>query len=302
MNNDSITGFKKLDNTKGFTTGQLFDELKKITVSFGIPQMGQMQNKPAVTWIIGDFTVYTQADENFIKIGGVATQHIGKNLLKQVGLSLLTGDFPSNSTGGKDNDESNQAVEELYDIVTKLLAGESAEKIDSDVSSAYEKSFYIKQKGFSIKANYTIYLEDETPAYSVTSDLTHLNFSIVRQEQEVLTLKKKPIAVSPEYSLLKNGQEIGHFKKKFKFTTQEIDGQLNGKTIIVQGDITESDYSVSYDGVKVATVKSDVRSWGECNKITVYAPELEDSMIALAIIGNQLAHQAELIDTLTDSD
>ena len=297
MDNDSIAGFKKLDNTKGFTTDQLFEELNKITVSFGVPQMGQMLNKPAVTWQIGDFTVYTQADENYIKIGGVASQNIAKNILKQFGNGLLKGSLSS----GNDNDASNLAVEELYGIVTKMLDGESAEsiksKIESDNSSAYEKSFFMKQKVLSLKANYNIYLEDETPVYSVTSDLTHLNFSIVKQEQEVLSLKKKMIALLPEYSILKNGQEIGHFKKQLKLTRQEVHGQLNGKEVVIQGDFSDSNYSICYDGVEVGEVNSAETFLGHSYKITAYNPELEDCIIALTIIADHLVHQAERLNS-----
>ena len=289
MDNDSISGFKKLDNTKGFTTDQLFEELKKVNFSFGVPQMGQMLNKPAATWSIGSYTVYAQADEKFIKLGGVITQDIGKNLLKQIGIGLLTG----NLAGGKDNAESDRAVEELYGVVTKLLGGAAAEKIESNVSTGYEKSFYMKQKVFSIKANYNIYLEDETPEYSVTSDITHLNFSVKKHEQEVLKLKKKLIALLPEYSLFKGDQEIGHFKKKLKLTKPEVVGQLNGKEVHVKGDLMGYNFAIEIDGMVMATVDTAVLTWGDCYRIKVRDPELEDYIIALAIIVDHVVNQEQ---------
>ena len=199
MNNDSISGYKKLENTKGITTDWLFEELKKVTLSFGTPTMGEMLKKPAVTWKIGNYTVYVQADESKIQMGGVVTENIGKNLLKQVGIGLLTGNF----AGSKDNAESDRAVEELYKVVVQLVGGQPVENITSNVSTGTEKSFYMEEKVFSITAKYNIYLEDKTPVYFIQSDLTHLNYSISREGTEIFKLKKKLIALPFRWALRK---------------------------------------------------------------------------------------------------
>ena len=168
-------------------------------------------------------------------------------------------------------------------IVTKLLAGESAEKIESDISSAYKKTFYVKEKVLSAKEKLDICLEDKTPAYSVTSNLTKSKFSIARQGQIVLTLKGN--FFSDKYSLLKNEEEIGHFK--YNYSTRQVEGQLNGKEVIIDDD---SDYNISYGGVKVGTVSSVSRFIGFGYQISVYDPELEDFIIAMTIIVNHREH------------
>ncbi len=280
MNNDSMTGYKKLENTKGFTTDQLFEELSKITVSFGTPEMGTMLKKPAVTWKIGRFTVYTQADEKNIQIGGVLTEDVGKNLLKEIGIGFLTG----NMAGGKDNADSDRAVEELYVVVKKLLDGEDASNIKSNVATGPVKSFYMQQKVFSITAQYNIMLEDETPVYSVHSDITHLNFTIEKGGEEIFKLKKKLIALLPEYTVFQNGNEIGHFKKKFKLTKPEILGQINGKEVNLKGDLMGNNYAIEFDGVVVANVDTQRLTWGDCYRINVRDESLQDYIMTLAIV------------------
>ncbi|MCR4735565.1 MAG: hypothetical protein K5829_11230 [Treponema sp.] len=280
MNNDSISGYKKLENTKGFTTDQLFEELKKITFSFGTPEMGQMLKKPAVTWKVGRFTVYAQADEKNIKLGGVLSQDVGKNLLKEIGLGLLTG----NMAGGKDNAESDRAVEELYGVVTKLLNGESAENVKSNVSTGYSKEFYMQQKVFSITANYNIYLQDETPVYNINSDITHLNYSIKKDDIEIFKLKKKLIALLPEYTLFQDGKEIGHFKKKFKLSKPEVVGQINGQDVSLKGDLFGNNFAIEFGGTVVASVDTQRLTWGDCYRITVREESLEDYIMTLAIV------------------
>lgn len=280
MNNDSISGYKKLENTKGITTDWLFEELKKVTLSFGTPTMGEMLKKPAVTWKIGNYTVYVQADESKIQMGGVVTESIGKNLLKQVGIGLLTGNF----AGSKDNAESDRAVEELYKVVVQLVGGQPVENITSNVSTGIEKSFYMEQKVFSITAKYNIYLEDKTPVYFIQSDLTHLNYTICREDTEIFKLKKKLIALLPEFSIFEDGSEIGHLKKKLKLTKPEIVGEIKGKNVCLKGDVFGNNYEIEFDGKVVATVDTAVLTWGDCYRIKVREDSLQDYVMIFAVI------------------
>lgn len=280
MNNDSISGYKKLENTKGITTDWLFEELKKVTLSFGTPTMGEMLKKPAVTWKIGNYTVYVQADESKIQMGGVVTESIGKNLLKQVGIGLLTGNF----AGSKDNAESDHAVEELYKVVVQLVGGQPVENITSNVSTGIEKSFYMEQKVFSITAKYNIYLEDKTPVYFIQSDLTHLNYTICREDTEIFKLKKKLIALLPEFSIFEDGSEIGHLKKKLKLTKPEIVGEIKGKNVCLKGDVFGNNYEIEFDGKVVATVDTAVLTWGDCYRIKVREDSLQDYVMIFAVI------------------
>lgn len=280
MNNDSISGYKKLENTKGITTDWLFEELKKVTLSFGTPTMGEMLKKPAVTWKIGNYTVYVQADESKIQMGGVVTESIGKNLLKQVGIGLLTGNF----AGSKDNAESDRAVEELYKVVVQLVGGQPVENITSNVSTGIEKSFYMEQKVFSLTAKYNIYLEDKTPVYFIQSDLTHLNYTICREDTEIFKLKKKLIALLPEFSIFEDGSEIGHLKKKLKLTKPEIVGEIKGKNVCLKGDVFGNNYEIEFDGKVVATVDTAVLTWGDCYRIKVREDSLQDYVMIFAVI------------------
>lgn len=280
MNNDSISGYKKLENTKGITTDWLFEELKKVTLSFGTPTMGEMLKKPAVTWKIGNYTVYVQADESKIQMGGVVTESIGKNLLKQVGIGLLTGNF----AGSKDNAESDRAVEELYKVVVQLVGGQPVENVASNVSTGIEKSFYMEQKVFSLTAKYNIYLEDKTPVYFIQSDLTHLNYTICREDTEIFKLKKKLIALLPEFSIFEDGSEIGHLKKKLKLTKPEIVGEIKGKNVSLKGDVFGNNYEIEFDGKVVATVDTAVLTWGDCYRIKVREDSLQDYVMIFAVI------------------
>lgn len=288
MNNDSISGYKKLENTKGITTDWLFEELKKVTFSFGTPVMGEMLKKPAVTWKLGNYTVYVQADASKIQMGGVLTQNIGKNLLKEIGMGFLTGNF----TTGKDNAESDRAVEELYKVVVQLVGGEVAENVTSNVATGPEKKFYMEQKVFSLTAKYNIYLEDKTPVYSIQSDLTHLNYTVSREDAEIFKFKKKLIALLPEYTIFEDGSEIGHMKKKFKLTKPEVVGQIKGKTVTLKGNLFGYNYAIEFDGKEVAAVDTEILTWGDCYRITVRDESLQDYIMILAVI----------IDNVIDSE
>jgi len=206
-----------------------------------------------------------------------------------LGIAFLTGTM----AGGKDNAESDRAVEELYGVVTKLLNGETAENVETNVSKEAEKSFYMKQKIFSINAKYNIYLEDETPVYSISSDITHLNYTIERDGTERFKLKKKLIALLPEFTLFEDGTEIGHFKKKFKLTKPEIVGQINGQDVSLKGDLIGNNFAIEFGGKLVATVDTARLTWGDCYRINVREQALQDYIMTLAIVIDNIIDSAK---------
>ncbi|MCQ2592787.1 MAG: hypothetical protein MJ188_08390 [Treponema sp.] len=278
MNNDSLSGYKKLENTKGFTTEQLMEKLQNITVSFGKPVMGEITKMPAVTYKIDRFTVYVMADEKKIQIGASITENLGKNLIKELGIAFLTGTV----AGGKDNAEADRAVEELYDIVTQILNG--TEEVKTHTLTGNVTKLYMKQKVFTLADEYNICTEDETPVYWVKSDLVHLNFRIEKEKEEILSIKKKLIAVLPEYTIFQDGQEIGTLKKKFKLTKPEINGTINGKSVSIAGDLMGNNYAIIFDGITVGAVDTQRLTWGDCYSIDVREPHLQDLVVTTAII------------------
>ncbi|MBQ9484227.1 MAG: hypothetical protein IJU82_08555 [Ruminiclostridium sp.] len=236
-------GFAKIPNTQGFTNEVLLEKLSEITVSFGTPEMGDINGTQSVMYrkVSDMFDVFVRVDGKNIIMGKIGTNGVSSvTTALSGGLDMFL--------GHKDEGTSNadRAVTELSEIVKKLESGETVaasstvSSVNTSTGAAVE--FFMKQKAISIKPKFDIFDNSEAPIYHVEGDLPRLNFSVQRNGTEVLKLKKKLIAIMPEYTITVNGQEIGKLKKKIKLTNPELVGTINGKELRIVGDLMGFDF------------------------------------------------------------
>ena len=292
-------GFASLINEKGFTNEDLLEKLSGIEVSFGKPVMGDINGTPAVMYknATDDYDVFVRINKNKVIMGKMAADgksNLGSALDTALSIGLFDG---AKSKGMSDAD---RYVEELADIVEKLEKGEevsASEMVTSVNTSTGEKvELYMKQKFLAIKPQFDICDLQENPIYHVEGDLVRLNFSIQRNGTEVLKLKKKPIAIMPEYTIVKSGSEIGTVKKKFKLTNPELVGTINGKELKIQGSILASNFDIRVGGNVIAQVDTCQTLWADCYRIAVLDESYMDILAALAIICDAVVDSEESND------
>ena len=286
-------GFAKIPNTQGFTNEVLLEKLSEITVSFGTPEMGDINGTQSVMYrkVSDMFDVFVRVDGKNIIMG-----KIGANGVSSVTTALSGG--LDMFLGHKDEGTSNadRAVTELSEIVKKLESGESVTASNTvaavNTASGESVEFFMKQKAISIKPKFDIFDRNEAPVYHVEGDLPRLNFSIQKNGTEVLKLNKKLIAVMPEYSLILNGSEIGKLKKKIKLTNPELAGTINGKELKIVGDLMGFDFELQVGGVTIGHIDTAQTIWQDCYRIKVLNEDYQDIMIALTIICDNVADQS----------
>ena len=286
-------GFAKIPNTQGFTNEVLLEKLSEITVSFGTPEMGDINGTQSVMYrkVSDMFDVFVRVDGKNIIMG-----KIGANGVSSVTTALSGG--LDMFLGHKDEGTSNadRAVTELSEIVKKLESGESVTASNTvaavNTASGESVEFFMKQKAISIKPKFDIFDRNEAPVYHVEGDLPRLNFSIQKNGTEVLKLKKKLIAVMPEYSLFLNGSEIGKLKKKIKLTNPELAGTINGKDLKIVGDLMGFDFELQVGGTTIGHIDTAQTIWQDCYRIRILDESYQDIMIALAIIYDNVVDQS----------
>ena len=286
-------GFAKIPNTQGFTNEVLLEKLSEITVSFGTPEMGDINGTQSVMYrkVSEMFDVFVRVDGKNIIMG-----KIGANGVSSVTAALSGG--LDMFLGHKDEGTSNadRAVTELSEIVKKLESGEAVSASSTvtsvNTSTGEAVEFFMKQKAISIKPKFDIYDRSEAPVYHVEGDLPRLNFSIHKNAIEVLKLKKKLIAVMPEYSLFLNGSEIGKLKKKIKLTNPELAGTINGKELKIVGDLMGFDFELQVGGTTIGHIDTAQTIWQDCYRIRILDESYQDIMIALAIICDNVVDQS----------
>lgn len=280
--NDATSGYQKLKNTRGLTNEMILAELQNIALSFGTPELDTVGKKKAVViHHVGRFDVYASADEKNIEIARVIgkDQSIGKNLLKELAVASVS------NAQAKDTAEADRAVDELTDLIKQYLEnGAMFTRVVNAYTGASTK-FYMRQKVLSIKDKYSICTADETPVYWVAGNLLGLSFNVQTADgNDIFTIKKKMVSITPEYTLLEGKKEIGHIKKKIRLTRPEISGEINGEELTIKGDMSGYHFSISLNGMVVGNVDTERLTWGDCYSIEVLDESKKDLIVAVAVI------------------
>ncbi|MCR5279933.1 MAG: LURP-one-related family protein, partial [Lachnospiraceae bacterium] len=244
MSKGGNMGFASVENVKNFTNEDLLAKLSEVNVSFGTPVMGDINGTQSVMYknVTDAFDVFVRVDKKNVIMGKIGADGVSSvTSALNMGLDLFL--------GSKDEGTStaDRAVDELLGVIKKLEAGETvtestAATVETSTGSAI--CLYMKQKVLAIKPKFDIFDQNENTVYHVEGDITRLSFSIQKSGMEVLKLKKKLVAIMPEYTIEKGGKEIAKIKKKFKLTSPELNGTVEGQELKIAGDIMGFDFDI----------------------------------------------------------
>ena len=279
------TGFAKIPNKQNFSNEELLAKLKGVKTSFGTPEMGLVGDYEAVLYklVSTRFDVFARIDGNSIIMGKIGTEGVSS---VETGLNYGLDSY----IGHKDEatSDADHAVDELAEVIASLENGENitesmvSASIKTESGEAIE--FYMKQNAISVKPKFKMFDGNEDVIFNVESDLARLNFSIKKDGEEVLKLKKKPIPVAPEYVFTAGGKEIGRIKKKIRLTNPELNGTINGENCTITGSIMGSDFDIKVGSLSIGQVDTTSQIWSDCYRVKVFDESYKDIMAALTII------------------
>ncbi|MCR4721238.1 MAG: LURP-one-related family protein [Lachnospiraceae bacterium] len=291
---DNGMGYASVENKQNFTNEDLLAKLSEIKVSFGTPIMGDIKGTQSILYknVSDMFDVFARVDGKKIIMGKIGTDGVsGGKMALSAGLDLFLGHKDSGTS------TVDRAVTELSGVITKLENGDSvtasAAAGPAKTSTGAAITLYMKQKAISLKPKFDIFDRDEKTAYHVEGDIARLNFSIQKNGSEVLKLKKKLLALMPEYSIEKNGSQIAKIKKKLKFSAPELVGEVNGKELKISGDLMGFDFDLQIGGNTIGHVDTDRTIWSDCYRIAILDEALQDVVAALAIICDNVVNQEQ---------
>ena len=284
-------GYASVTNVKQFTDEDLLEKLSGIQVSFGTPIMGDVGGTPSIVYkrVTDEHDVFARVNNDKIIIGKVGTDGVSSaSSAFSAGLDLMFGGKNENTA------KADRAVDELMKVIQKLESGEevtqTAEAAPANTGTGDAEALFMKQK-LSISNKFDIFDHNEETVYHVDGDVTGLSYSIKRSGEEVLKIKKKMISVMPSYTIEKNKSEIGKLKKKMKFTNPEVNGTINGKELVIAGDLLGYDFDIQLGGTTIGHVDKDLGHWTDCFRIRIFDSSARDIMIAMAIICDNVVDQ-----------
>ncbi len=285
--NDNISGYKKFENKQGWTNADLLEKLSGVKVSFGEPKMGTIKimgkDVEAVVYdALSEISyVYVKADEKKIDAGSAPKPGaMGGAMMNALG---------SVAFGGSDADTNtiNRAIDELQGVLEKLLAGETVtESATPNINAADAIQLYMAEKlALSLKDKYSICDESQAPQFYVESNVMDTVYKIMdSNENEIMVIKKKLVAITPEFSVNEGKKEIGHFKKKLSLGRAEINGKIDGKEVQIKGDMFAHAFDITLGGQVIGNVDRAQTVWANCYRISIYDKSMVNAVVAIAVI------------------
>lgn len=283
-------GFASVKNVLDFTNEVLFEKLSAVTVSFGTPIMGDIYGTQSVMYknITPYYDIFVRVHKDKIIMGKLGTD--GTNSVvtaMQAESELITG------SKSEESSYADRAVDELLEVIKKLENGEAVtitdEAMPANTATGEPISLYMEQKLFSLKPRFDVFDQEKNVVFHVEGELTSHSFSVQQSGREFLKLKRKVAKILDEYVLMRNGDTIAELKKKFRLINPEVSGTVNGAELRIVGDLMGIDYDIKIGGRTVAHVDQDKAHWSDCYRIRIKDENVQDIVIALAIICDRVS-------------
>lgn len=295
--NDNMSGYKKFDNKQGWTNADLLEKLCGVTTSLGTPKMGTIKvmgkEVEAVVYdsVSENVDIYIKADDKKIDAGSAPKPGAtGAAMLGALGATFGSG-------SDTDTSKVTRAIEELQGVMDKLLAGQEVTetKAAARAESGNSVKLYMEEKlELSLKDRYTLFTADHEPAFFIEGNVLDTAYKIMdASENEIMVIKKKLIAVMPEYTVFEGKKEIASFKKKLKLTKTEIAGKVGGKELTIKGDMLAYNFDILLGDETIGTVDKEATFWANCYRIEAFEKSYVNIIVAIAAIVEALKKAEE---------
>ncbi len=156
------------------------------------------------------------------------------------------------------------------------------------------KSFYMKQKVYSIGEKYNIMDENQQVIYHVKGKVFSIKnkLDMFKGDELVYHLERKLFRLLPQYTLFSpDGSVVATIKKNFTF----FGGKMTIDSIFCQmeilGQVWQYDFHVNKNGQEVMSVHKKWLSWGDSYQISIQEDAQEAYYVALVILIDVIFHQ-----------
>lgn len=144
---------------------------------------------------------------------------------------------------------------------------------------------YIQQKIFTWGAKFDIVDEDGMARYHVEGEVLTIPKTLHiydSQNEEVASVVKKLMALSPAFYIMKDGIQTAKIQKVIRLITPEY--YIEGKGWTVKGDVFSHDYKiVDRNSHIIGKIHKAWMSWGDSFEVEYMDPESEVDIIATVL-------------------
>ncbi len=154
-------------------------------------------------------------------------------------------------------------------------------------------TYYLKQKIFAIGDKYNIFYENQSPAYTVESQIFSFGAKLRLHDlsgNELFYIKQKLLNFLPTYEIYKGDTLCAIVKKRIAFLSHKIEVDSQYGNIEIDGDIFAYTFDIKLNGQFVGAISKKLLSWGDTYQINLADNQDHAFFLALVIAIDNCEH------------
>ena len=155
------------------------------------------------------------------------------------------------------------------------------------------KTFYIKQKIFTITDRYFIYDQHQQPIYEVKGKFFTIGDELTLTDlkgEELFRIKQRVMSLFGAYDVYEQNKVCATIKRKATLFRPKLDIESDEGKFEIQGDFWDYNFSILKDGHTIGTIEKEWLTFRDCYKLTVKNNELETLFISMVIAIDNCLH------------
>ncbi len=155
-------------------------------------------------------------------------------------------------------------------------------------------NFYIKQKVFSLKDHFNIFDDQQKVKYQVQGKFMSLSNKLAftnENGETLLRAQRQILSLFPKYFIYDpSGAEIATIKRNFSFRPN-FSVMIKDRPYEVSGSFFAHSFTISRDGMIVASIQKRIISWGDTYEIIIDQSNDIELLLFIVIVLDQVVHE-----------
>ena len=155
------------------------------------------------------------------------------------------------------------------------------------------KTFYIKQRIFTITDRYFVYDQHQQPTYEVNGKFFTIGDELTLTNlkgEELFRIKQRVMSLFGAYDVYKQNKLCATIKRRATLFRQKLDIESDDGNFEIEGDFWDYNFSILKDGHTIGTIEKEWLTLRDCYKLTVNDSELETLFISMVIAIDNCLH------------
>ena len=155
------------------------------------------------------------------------------------------------------------------------------------------RTFYIKQKIFTLRDRYYVYDGHKQPVYEVTGKFFSIGYELTISDLNgypLFRIKQRLMSFFGAYDVFQNDILCATIKRRATFFRPKLDVESNYGKFEIHGDFWDYDFSITKDGHTMGTIEKEWFAFSDSYKLTVAHGENETFFIAMVIAIDNCLH------------